>query len=435
MYKLLLLVSFFNGYGCATKKAISTGNINPPGTMIVPIGGNSWRTTAGTDGGNISEKGILNWTNEKVGFVTYVRLVKTGTLKLGIHAALPEGQSRISVTVLGKEASITVSGSRMSYYNTGVWEIKDTGYVAINVNGISKTGKLFADIDSIKMSGTAVDAGSSFVKNNEGNFFYWGRRGPSVHLSYALPEDENAAYFYNEITVPEGNDVIGSYYMANGFGEGYFGIQVNSDTERRVLFSVWSPYQTDDPTQIPDAERIQMLRKGAGVHTGEFGNEGAGGQSYLRYPWKAGVTYRFLLKGQPDGTMHTTYTAWFFDPERNNWILIASFRRPKTNTWLKRFHSFLENFDPEKGNITRKVFFTNQWICTDKGQWIELTKARFTGDNTARVGFRKDYAGGISGNNFYLQNCGFFSNNTALDTWFERPALNKKPDIDFEKLP
>jgi hypothetical protein len=33
-------------------------------------------------------------------------------------------------------------------------------------------------------------------------------------------------WFYSELTVPEGSDVIGSYFMANGFSEGYFGIQV-----------------------------------------------------------------------------------------------------------------------------------------------------------------------------------------------------------------
>lgn len=68
------------------------------------------------------------------------------------------------------------------------------------------------------------------MKNNEDNFFYWGRRGPSVHLSYPFADNIQAEWFYNEITVPVTQDVIGSYYMANGFGEGYFGIQVNSAT-------------------------------------------------------------------------------------------------------------------------------------------------------------------------------------------------------------
>ena len=79
-----------------------------------------------------------------------------------------------------------------------------------------------------------------------------------------------------------------SYYMVAGFGEGYFGMQYNSPTERRVLFSVWSPFDTQDPKLIADAQKIKLLRKGKDVHIGEFGNEGSGGQSYLLYPWKAG---------------------------------------------------------------------------------------------------------------------------------------------------
>lgn len=54
-------------------------------------------------------------------------------------------------------------------------------------------------------------------------------------------------YFYSELRVPKGLDTEGSYFMANGFNVGYFGMQVNSPTERRFLFSVWSPYSTDNP--------------------------------------------------------------------------------------------------------------------------------------------------------------------------------------------
>lgn len=112
--------------------------------------------------------------------------------------------------------------------------------------------------------------------------------------------------------------MIGTYFMANGFAEGYFGIQVNSEKERRILFSVWSPFHTDDPKSIPDDQKILLLKKGEGVYTGEFGNEGSGGQSFLRYNWQAETTYKFLLKGEPDGKGNTVYSAWFFAPENNN---------------------------------------------------------------------------------------------------------------------
>ena len=46
-------------------------------------------------------------------------------------------------------------------------------------------------------------------------------------------------------------------------------MKVNSSTERRVLFSIWSPHQTDDPKTIPHDEKIKLLKKGNKVHTGK----------------------------------------------------------------------------------------------------------------------------------------------------------------------
>ena len=86
---------------------------------------------------------------------------------------------------------------------------------------------------------------------------------------------------YSEIEIPEGYDQEGLFAMANGSREGYFGMQVNSIEERRILFSIWSPYITDDPNDIPEDQRIQLIKSGEDVYIGEFGNEGSGGQSYL----------------------------------------------------------------------------------------------------------------------------------------------------------
>ena len=310
---------------------------------------------------------------------------------------------------------------------TTTYHITDTGYQAIRVIG--------PEVPSITLRGKALD-GAAYVPNDEDNFFYWGRRGPSVHLNYSLPEGIHAEWFYNEVFVPSGQDILGSYFMADGFSQGYFGMQVNSPTERHILFSVWSPFHTDDPSKIPDSQKIVLVAKGDGVHAGEFGNEGSGGQSYLNFPWKAGTSYRFLLHAQPLEQNATQFTAWFFAPEEGKWRLIASFRRPQTNSWLTGLHSFLENFDPEQGDKTRLVLFDHQWIRTDDGKWVPLTKARFTGDNTARKGYRMDYAGGIKGNAFFLQNCGFFPYYTPLDSWWERRVTGKEtpPDVDPDHL-
>lgn len=403
--------------------------------LNIPIGGNSWRTDADTTGGNIANDGIVNWTNQTAEFTTYIRLAKKGTLKIWLNSTVANGKSSLNISVNNITKRLAIDGTTFADHYAGEWTITDTGYIAIKINGINKTGSYYADINSLKIAGTAVDAQTAYVKNNDGDFFYWGRRGPSVHLSYLIPEKMNVEWFYNEVTVPPGNDVLHSYFMADGFGEGYFGMQVNSPTERHILFSVWSPYKTDNPGAIPDSQKIVMLKKGNDVHTGEFGNEGSGGQSYLLYNWKAGNTYKFLIRAKPDGNNHTVYTAWFFAPEVNKWQLIASFSRPQTNTWLKHLHSFLENFEPQQGTITRKVLFTNQWIADENEKWIELNKARFTVDNTGAKGYRMDYSGGTDSAAFFLKNCGFFNNYTPRNTLFERSVTGKAPDINFNKLP
>jgi hypothetical protein len=201
-----------------------------------------------------------------------------------------------------------------------------------------------------------------------------------------------------------------------------------------MLFSVWSPYKTDNPGSIPEEYRIIMLKKGAGVITKEFGNEGSGGQSYLKFDWKSGNTYRFLLKGQPSVNNSTDYTAYFYAPEAGKWELIASFRRPKTNNYLKSLYSFLENFMPETGNITRKGYYTNQWIMDTKGTWYELSDVKFTADATARKESRLDYSGGVENGSFFLRNCGFFSDKTNMDQLFTRPRTGIHPQIDLSGL-
>ena len=402
-------------------------------TIRVPLAGNTFGSLKNKN--NITDSGIRNWTDIHQTFTTYVRVSKTGNVKVWLHANAPAGKSKIELSIGNHSREIDLTGTAVKNYYTGEWTIRDTGYIAFQIKGISKTGTEFAGIDSLELAGTPFSGKTNFVPDNKGNFYYWGRRGPSVHLNYSVPEHINVAWFYTEITVPEGNDVLGSYFEADGFGQGYFGMQVNSPTTRHILFSVWSPYDTQDPNDIPDSLKIKLIKKGAGVHAGEFGNEGSGGQSYLNYMWKAGNTYKFLLHCQPQDDDHTIFTAYFYAPEKRKWLLIASFSRPETHTYLKGLYSFLENFDPQQGPVKRMAYYGNQWICTDKGQWIELNKALFTTDNTGNKGYRMDYAGGVKGGQFYLQNCGFFNHYTLNRTILVRQSTGVKPDIDFTDLP
>lgn len=401
--------------------------------VLLPIGGNAW-SLDNSNSPRIRNNGITRWQEDNTGFTAYIRTTQPGSLKVGLETDKPSAASQLSVSISGNVKKTTVNENDTLHW-AGEWMLKDSGYVAIVVRGLNKTGSEYPGIKALRLEGTAITNQASYTKNNEGNFFHWGRRGPSVHMNYQLPKGVDAEWFYNEVTVPKGNDVLGSYFMANGFGEGYFGMQVNGPSERRVLFSVWSPFHTDDPRAIPEDQKIKMLKKGTDVYTGEFGNEGSGGQSFLKYNWKADETQKFLLHVVPDGESHTIYTAYFFDHEKNNWRLVASFRRPKLATYLKRPHSFLENFNPDMGNVERKVYFGNQWVRDTKGEWHELTKATFTADNTARIGYRKDYSGGASDQQFFLRNCGFFNDYINYNQPFERKPTGKKPQVNLSQLP
>ena len=426
---------FFLLLSCSVQDPL--GNGAPPENTSwnksIPLAGNAWvLDDLLASSSLIQENGLANWSEAGHSIGVFFHLSGTGKMQMALRARVQSGESVLNYTFGGQTGEISLHNTDWAIIPIGAFDVSLPGYQRLELQGKTRTGPYFAEVEAVLLGGAAAKGEAHYVKDE----FYWGRRGPSVHLWY--PQADRIAqveWFYNEITVPEGQDVLGSYFMANGFNEGYFGFQVNSDTERRILFSVWSPYQTDNPNEIPENQKIKLLKKGQDVYTGEFGNEGSGGQSYLRYPWRAGVTYRFLLRGHPAAGNTTDYTAWFYAPEAGQWRLIASWRRPKTNTYLAGLYSFLENFIPETGATSRYARYSNQWARDTGGQWHELTRAHFTADDTARKGNRLDYTGGMQNGAFFLRNCGFFNERTEIDTDFERPPTGKQPVIDLNGLP
>lgn len=429
--------------GCSENSLVAE---SAPGYSVrVPAEGNCWVVNAPqknrrlfadiADSVSNFPGGVLTgWNPAEDTVHFYFHTDRTGMFDLGLVGRAPAGSAVLRFTHEQTTHEAMLEGAAMDTYHIGKFEVVTPGYQCVALTGAGADGAEFpqAEIFGFLLGGPASRGAVNYVRDD----FYWGKRGPSVHLGYRVPaEAGEITWFYNEITIPEGEDVLGSYFMANGFSQGYFGMQVNSPAERRILFSVWSPYHTDNPAEIPDDQKIVMLDKGQEVYTGEFGNEGSGGQSFLRYNWKAGNTYGFLLRGVPVADSSTVFTAWFFAPEEGSWRMIASFRRPHTFTHLSGLHSFLENFYTETGAISRKGLYTNQWVCNTEGEWFELTNARFTADATARKNARLDYAGGTDGNAFFMKNCGFTNDHTVIGTWFERPATGNMPGIEFSRLP
>jgi hypothetical protein len=405
-------------------------------TYTLPIYGNSYVTSVQQGTLKINSEGIRGWNDPTSVISTWFAVAGTGKLDVAL-CGRSDSKSILSITIGDEKFKVDVKNITSTVIRVGSVEIKKPGYVRIDMQGIFGDGE-FGTYTSFALSGEAAAGKITAIPKGK-EWTYWGCRGPSVHMKYTAPVGETIRYFYNEVTVPEDNDVLNSYYMANGFSGGYMGIQTNEPdiNKRRILFSVWSAFTTDDPKNIPEKYRIVMLRKGESVHVGEFGNEGSGGQSYMLYPWEAGKIYRFITEVRPDGSKKTVFTGYFCGHD-GVWRLVASFMRPdpdKTEeTNYTGMHSFLENFNPNMGWVERKVMFGNQWVCTTDGRWIELTEATFTIDNTGRQGIRLDYAGGVKDGQFYLRNCGFFDDNVVYGSKFERPALGTAPKVDLKAL-
>jgi hypothetical protein len=406
----------------------------------IPLAGNTFRTSPNvgrlpTDGSG-ERQHLLAWKDTAEVFSIYFHVDRAAEIKLAVKARVPQGHSILKF-MFNKEAfQKEFNGTELREHTIGRITAADAGYCRIDMKGIKRTGELFAEVKDLIVASETEGVKISFVMNNEGGMFYWGRRGPSVHLRYDVPHDHHSEFAYSEITVPEGYDQIGSYFMANGFSQGYFGIQVNSDKERRVLFSVWSPFKTDNPKEIPLDQKIIALGYGPDVQMGEFGNEGSGGQSFLQYPWEAGVRYRFLTQIKPDGKGNTIYAAWFSEADAKQWRLIAKFQRPNTNTYLTGFHSFLENFDPSHGHLERRGHYSNQWVRDVNGKWFECTSSRFSVDPTGKDRHRLDFSGGSDGNHFYLRNGGFFHDPVEIGARFRRDSNEQQiPRFDIESLP
>jgi hypothetical protein len=372
---------------------------------------------------------FYKWHQAKKQIHFFVKIRKAGELRVQLQFAnkwaLPIRVS-VGATVL---KAVLPATNKFTTLKLGKVLIADTGFVQITLSVPKNTARMQASIAGILLSGTAVE---------QMHFNHKPRRNAaSVHLKYPVSDSVKTVSFYNEITVPAGFDPVHTYYMACGFARGYFGIQVNSEKERRVIFSVWDAgNEAVDRNKVGAENRVMLLAKGDSVITNDFGNEGTGGHSHFVYPWKTQTTYKFLVTALADSASQTTiYSGYFYVPEKQRWKLIASFSAPKDGKPLRGLYSFSENFVGINGQLERKALFGNQWIQNGaNGQWSELTEARFSYDVTGKMGDRIDYGAGVTANGTFELWHGGFKNATAnYGQTFTRPALLNKPMIDFTK--
>ena len=172
----------------------------------------------------------------------------TGDLHLGLRAFnVPAGVSELKVKCEGKSFNLKVADTDTSKdYYVGKVNVAKAGHVRVDIEPVQTTAASYPAFSTLLVTGEAVNNLTAkskgevvFVTPEElkENVPHFVRRGPSNHFNWHTPE--NTEYFYNEVFVPEGEDIPGAYYMLTGGSGFYMGIQPNEKGKNRmVLFSV-----------------------------------------------------------------------------------------------------------------------------------------------------------------------------------------------------
>lgn len=380
------------------------------------------------EGASVSERsGVRGWNDPNLTVLWFGRIATPGRLDCSVVLRLPkEASSKLRLTVAGQSKEMTVSGDGVDPVTAsfGAFEIQEAGYQRFSLQSLNPAGQAAGDVEALILDGPATEDAHFNLKPR--------RNAASVHLVYPVDPNTEVAAFYGEMTGIE--EPLWTYYMACGWHRGYFGMQVNSPTERRIIFSVWdSGNEAIDRGKVADENRVTLVAKGEGVYSGDFGNEGTGGHSHLKYNWKTGERQRFLVTAEPTDATHTVYSGYYFHPDKREWFLISSWKAPKEGGYMRGLYSFSENFGGANGHLLRKALYGNQWIRTAQGQWMELTAAVFSHDTTGRAD-RMDRFMGLEDGQFFLAHGGFGPGFTPYRQKFTRPPTGKAPsDIALPK--
>src|SRR4051794_29274193 len=109
-------------------------------TDTIPLGGNAWVH----EPAEITDSGLIKWSDAKNAVSIYFSTSVPQTFNLALRLQVPDGNSKISITSGNIHYSKPISNAEFNVINIGKLQVNKPGYVKIDVNGISKTGAVFA---------------------------------------------------------------------------------------------------------------------------------------------------------------------------------------------------------------------------------------------------------------------------------------------------
>jgi hypothetical protein len=390
---------------------------------------------------NNTQIDVEHWTSPDVSLNWYLKFEK-GKYDINLEARSGSGESsKYLLSVKGiwnkgfySESKILLNGTDdyVLYSNLLTVDIPENGFYKVTLKPLEKSGEKFVSLRNIVFSGSDENI------NNYVRYANW-LSSPSVYL-FMNKGKKGFDWIYGKILVPEGEDPVNTFYMGLGFFRGYFGIQVNSLTERRILFSVWD--SSNEPISrklVKEEDKVLFVDKGENVIAQEFENQGTGGQSIRKYDWKAGAPVELLLNLKQLKNNYILLSAWFRQKNAGlkKWQYVASWKAPKDNRYFEYIYSYIDNFNPVTGQYHRKALFYDFFGRNVKnGEWEGYTKATVTftdGEDTSR----EDVGSGIGKveekDAFYLWSGGYEKQNIIKELEMKHPGSNG-PDVNVDSL-
>lgn len=417
---LFLILCAFLGYHCQAEG--KSGKHNPGkvlSTFVIPANkAYAEPFTTGDAGVSVpvgwpETRGVVSdWSDRSRSVVWYLYQTK-GNYELSFDVRV-ENQKHLSFQLNVSECyelgfkkimrvmKINGSGENDTIFATSV-NIPQTGYYRYELKPLTNPERAIT-INSLLFK--AFDPGA---RVNHTDY----QSSPSVHLSFrtTVPTTRSYDWIYQEIMVPEGGDPLATYYMSLGFFRGYMGIQTNSQTERRVLFSVWDSKDADHDKTMVAADFVSLVDKDEQTTVNSFGHEGTGGQSYVKTAdWKTGKPVKFLMNIRRMDNNSILISAWYAVSEQEGWKYVATWRAPHEQRMFDGFYSFIENYGYTNGQLPRKAYYYNAWGREDAtGKWVNFNKVGFSNTDGAE-GQRVDYEQGVAPEfpeRFYMASGGY----------------------------
>lgn len=378
---------------------------------------------------------VSHWTNKERKVVWYL-YQKKGDYQLqfdqkvkakkALNFQLAISATYDSIDFTPQQEKLTWSG-KDEFVKTEPLRLKipETGYYRYELTALDNPK------NAVEIKNLIFQSDSKDAQVNQTDY----QSSPSVHLAFSSTKPTNKQYswIYEQIEVVD--DPLSTFYMALGFYRGYLGMQTNSKTERRVLFSVWDSKDSENDEDFDSSDAVTLVDRGAHTTTNGFGGEGTGGQSYVKSAdWKTGETVSFIMNVFPQDDNSVVLTAWYKLQDEKDWNYIASWRAPKENRYFDGFHSFIENYGFSNGQKRRMAEYFNAFAFEkDSGEWISMNKVSFS-HTDGKEGQRVDYEQGVSSlhkDRFYMASGGY---TPTIKTNNEISYAEDGPDVDFGPL-